>query len=82
MIRILKDCRLCGTSVHAGEMYQDGDFKEADVQVVVGAGFAERFTPPVEPDEPEDSVAEEPEDFTVAPVKQTAKKTTKKKSKK
>ena len=82
MLKILKDCRICGTSVHAGEVFQECDFKEADVQVVVGAGFAERFTPPVEPDEPEDSLPEEPEDFTVAPVKQATKKTTKKKSKK
>ena len=81
MIRILKDCRLCGMSVHAGESFHECDFKEADVQVIVGAGFAERFTP-AEP-EPEDFVPEEPEDFTVAPVKEpTTKKTTRKKAKK
>lgn len=81
MIRILKDCRICGVSVHAGEMFPACDFKESDIQVVIGAGFAERFTP-IEPEEAE-SIPEEPEDFTVAPVKQTAKKTaSKKKSRK
>lgn len=83
MLKILKDCRICGVSVHAGEIFPACDFKESDIQVVIGAGFAERFTPPVEPDELEDSIPEEPEDFTVSPVKQTAKKTaSKKKSRK
>ena len=83
MLKILKDCRLCGMSVHAGESFHECDFKEADVQVIVGAGFAERFEP-VEPEvEAEDVIAEEPEDFTVAPVKEpTTKKTTRKKAKK
>ena len=46
MLKILKDCRLCGVSVHAGEMFPICDFDEADIQIVIGAGFAERCTPP------------------------------------
>ena len=70
MLRILKDCRLCGVSVHAGETFPENDFKESDVQVIVGAGFAECFTPA----EPEDAIPEEPEDFEIAPVKETPEK--------
>ena len=73
MLRILKDCRLCGVSVHAGETFPASDFKESDVQVIVGAGFAERFTQI----EPEDAIPEEPEDFTIAPVKETPEKAVK-----
>lgn len=47
MLRILKDCRLCGVSVHAGETFPLCDFDDADVQILLGAGYAERFTPPV-----------------------------------
>lgn len=45
MLRILKDCRLCGVSVHAGETFPLCDFDDADVQILLGAGYAERFTP-------------------------------------
>ena len=47
MLRILKDCRLCGVSVHAGECYPIIDFDEPDIQILIGAGFAERFKPVV-----------------------------------
>ena len=70
MLRILKDCRICGVSIHAGETFPENDFKEADVQVIVGAGFAELFTQ----NEPEDAIAEEPEDFEIAPVRKTPEK--------
>ena len=73
MLRILKDCRLCGVSIHAGETFHENDFKEADVQVIVGAGFAEFITQ----NEPEDAIAEEPEDFEIAPVKETPEKAVK-----
>jgi len=76
MLRILKDCIFAGTSVHAGEVFPADTFDTASVQVVTGAGFAESFEP-----EPEDSVPEEPEDFTVEPVKTEPKKTTRKKKK-
>jgi hypothetical protein len=79
MLRILKDCIFAGTSVHAGEIYPADQFDKKCVQVIVGAGFAELCTP--EPEE--DVIAEEPEDFTVAPVKTepAVKKTTRKKKK-
>jgi hypothetical protein len=77
MLRILKDCIIAGTSVHAGEIYPADQFDKKCVQVIVGAGFAELCTP--EPEE--DVIAEEPEDFTVEPVKTEPKKTTRKKRK-
>lgn len=83
MLRILKDCRLCGVSVHAGEMFPIGDFDEADIQVVIGAGFAERYTPPVK-QTPETPV-ETPEDadpIIDTPAPKTPAKTTRKKAKK
>ena len=45
MLRILKDTILCGVPVHAGETFPVIDIPESDLQIVIGAGFAERFTP-------------------------------------
>lgn len=45
MLRILKDTILCGVPVHAGETFPATDIPESDLQIVIGAGFAERFTP-------------------------------------
>ena len=67
MLKILKDCVLSGVQVHAGEIYPAADFRENDIQIVLGLGFAQRFTPQ-EPEEPVDAGPEEPEDFTVSPV--------------
>jgi hypothetical protein len=47
MIRILKDCVLCGVRVHAGETFPIVDIPESDLHIVIGAGFAEQFTPEV-----------------------------------
>lgn len=76
MLKILKDCILSGVQVHAGEIYPAADFREQDIQIVSGLGFAERFTPDEKPEEPEpeDAVPEEPEDFAVSPVKQKKKR--------
>lgn len=76
MLKILKDCILSGVQVRAGEIYPAADFREQDIQIVSGLGFAERFTPDKKPEEPEpeDAVPEEPEDFAVSPVKPTSKK--------
>lgn len=68
MIRILKDCVLSGIPVHAGEIYPAANFREQDILIVLGLGFAARFTPPETSEEPTDAVPEDPEDFTVAPV--------------
>ena len=53
MIRILKDCVLCGVRVHVGETFPIVDIPESDLHIVIGAGFAEQFTPEVKtPEEP------------------------------
>ena len=77
MLRVLKDCILQGESVHEGEMFCELDFDSADIQVIVGAGYAE-FVGEVA--EEEDTIAEEPEDFAVEPVKPVKKTTVKKKA--
>ena len=59
MIRILKDAILCGIPVHAGETYPAVDIPESDLHIIIGAGYAERFTP--ETKTPETPV-ETPED--------------------
>ena len=78
MLRVLKDCILHGESVHEGERFCEIDFDEADIQVIVGAGYA-KFCDDVaeEEDEP---IAEDPEDFAVEPVKPVKKTTAKKKA--
>lgn len=76
MLRILKDCILCGESVHEGEILPIEDLAEKDIQVIVGAGCAEFCEEDYEED---NAIPEEPEDFTVSPVK-PAKKTAKKKA--
>ena len=60
MIRILKDCVLCGVRVHAGETFPIVDIPESDIHIVIGAGFAEQFTPEVKTPE-EQTVVETPE---------------------
>ena len=77
MLRVLKDCILHGESVHKGEMFCAIDYDEADIQVIVGAGYAEFVDDVAEED---DSIAEDPEDFAVEPVKPVKKTTAKKKA--
>ena len=77
MLRVLKDCILHGESVHKGECFCAIDFDEADIQVIVGAGYAEFIDDVVEED---DAIAEDPEDFAVEPVKPVKKTTAKKKA--
>ena len=77
MLRVLKDCILHGESVHKGECLCAIDFDEADIQVIVGAGYAEFIDDVVEED---DAIAEDPEDFAVEPVKPVKKTTAKKKA--
>lgn len=78
MLRILKDCILQGESVHKGECFSPIDFDEADIQVIVGAGYAE-FCDDVAEEE-DDAIPEDPEDFAVEPVKPVKKTTAKKKA--
>ena len=59
MLRILKDTILCGVPVHAGETYPAVDIPENDLHIIIGAGYAERFTPEVKAAEP---AVETPED--------------------
>lgn len=59
MIRILKDTILCGVPVHAGDTFPVIDIPENDLNIVVGAGYAERFTPEVKTPE---TPVETPED--------------------
>ena len=68
MIRILKDMILCGVPVHAGETFPAVDIPESDLSVIIGAGYAERFTPEVVISKTE-TTTPEPE-----PEKKTAKK--------
>ena len=82
MLRIIKDCRLCGVSVHSGETFPIGDFDEADIQIVVGAGFAERYTPPVK--ETPETAVESTEDVKTdedTSAKKTTAKTARKRKK-
>jgi hypothetical protein len=53
MLRILKDTVLCGVPVHAGETFPAVDIPESDLSVIIGAGYAERFTPEVKTPDPE-----------------------------
>ena len=66
MLKVTKDCILQGVSVHKGETFCESDFSPADVQVIVGAGYAEFIDDVTEED---DVIAEEPEDFAIEPVK-------------
>ena len=59
MLKILKDTILCGVLVHAGDTMPCIDIPENDLNIVVGAGYAERFTPEVKTPEP---LVETPED--------------------
>lgn len=76
MLRILKDCILSGESVHKGEILPIADLAKTDINIIVGAGYAEFYEGE---DEEQSAIPEEPEDFTVSPVK-PAKKTAKKKA--
>lgn len=82
MLRILKDCILCGVPARAGEMYPIGDFDEQDIQIVVGLGFAERFTPTVKkaPETPV-SAPEYADEDKDAPKPETPAKTARKRKK-
>ena len=78
MLRILKDCILCGISVHTGETYPIVDFDESDLAVVIGAGFAERFTPEVA-EKPVEAAETVETDETTSKQKTPAKTTRKRK---
>ena len=78
MLRILKDCILGGESVHEGEILPLTDFSKNDLNIIIGAGYAEFYMEETEVDE-QSAIAEEPEDFTVSPVK-PVKKTARKKA--
>lgn len=52
MLRILKDTILCGVPVHAGDTMPCIDISEKDLNIVIGAGYAERFTPEIKKPEP------------------------------
>lgn len=56
MLRILKDTVLCGVPVHAGDTMPCIDIPEKDLNIVIGAGYAELFTPEVKT--PEEAIAD------------------------
>ena len=79
MIRILKDTILCGVPVHAGDTFPAVDIPESDLNIIVGAGFAERFTPEIKTPEtpvetPEDVETGKEADEPVKPAKTTRKR--------
>lgn len=86
MLRILKDCRLCGVSVHAGETFPLCDFDDADVQILLGAGYADRYTPSAreasaEPQETPVESTEDTEPTEDTSAKKTPAKTARKRKK-
>ena len=79
MLRILKDTILCGVPVHAGETHPASDIPEADIQILIGAGYAERFTPEIKTPEtlvetPEDVETDKEADEPATPAKKAKKR--------
>ena len=79
MIRILKDAMLCGIPVHAGETYPAVDIPESDLHIIIGAGYAERFTPEIKTPEtpvetPEDVETDKETDEPVTLAKKARKR--------
>ena len=72
MLRILKDTILCGVPVHAGETFPAVDIPESDLSVIIGAGFAERFTPEIKT--PEDVETDKEADEPATPAKKARKR--------
>lgn len=79
MLKILKDTILCGIPVHAGETFPAVDIPESDLSVIIGAGYAERFTPEVKTPEPpvetpEDIETDKETDEPATPAKKARKR--------
>lgn len=79
MLRILKDTILCGVPVHAGETFPVVDIPENDLHIIIGAGYAERFTPEIKTPEtpvetPEDVETDNEPSEPTKPAKTTRKR--------
>ena len=79
MLRILKDTILCGVPVHAGETFPAVDIPENDLHIIIGAGYAERFTPEIKTPEtpvetPEDVETDKETDELATPAKKARKR--------
>ena len=80
MLRILKDTILCGVPVHAGETFPAVDIPESDLSVIIGAGYAERFTPEIKtPETPVETPEDVETDKEAEEPATTAKKARKRK---
>ena len=79
MLRILKDTVLCGVPVHAGDTMPCIDIPEKDLDIVIGAGYAELFTPEVKTPEtpaetPEDAETDKEAEEPATPAKKARKR--------
>lgn len=81
MLRILNDCIACGISVHPGDVFPESDFPKEDVAILIGLGYAERFTPE-EPREHEPEQEPEQESPVFVEEDEPAPAKSRKKSKK
>lgn len=68
MLRILKDCIVCGVSVHAGDTLPAVDIPDADIAILIGANLAERFTPEPKQEPEQEKTEPEPKQDQESPM--------------